>query len=118
MNAVPSTFPLAGRSWQRAGGVRHFRSSARACSLFQADEYPNGTYDTIIVGGGHAGCEAVKQRARGGVGRLQTLTLLPSQAAASVRAGARTLLVTHKIETIGECAKERPIVCVLSFCGC
>jgi len=35
----------------------------------------------IIIGGGHAGCEA---------------------AAASARVGARTLLLTHKIETLGE----------------
>jgi tRNA uridine 5-carboxymethylaminomethyl modification enzyme len=39
------------------------------------------TYDVIVIGGGHAGCEAV---------------------AAAARLGARTALVTHKPETIGE----------------
>ena len=41
----------------------------------------NKTYDVIVVGGGHAGCEA---------------------AAAAARIGAKTALVTHKISTIGE----------------
>lgn len=38
------------------------------------------TYDVIVIGGGHAGCEA---------------------ASAAARAGARTALVTHQIATIG-----------------
>ncbi len=38
-------------------------------------------WDVIVIGGGHAGCDA---------------------AAASARLGAKTLLLTHKLETIGE----------------
>lgn len=38
-------------------------------------------FDVIVIGGGHAGCEA---------------------AAAAARMGANTLLITHKVETIGE----------------
>jgi len=39
------------------------------------------SWDVIVIGGGHAGCEA---------------------AAAAARFGVRTLLLTHKLETIGE----------------
>src|SRR6516225_3249719 len=40
----------------------------------------NAQYDVIVVGGGHAGCEA---------------------AAAAARMGARTALITHRFATIG-----------------
>src|ERR1700676_2041156 len=41
----------------------------------------SGTYDVVVIGGGHAGCEA---------------------AAAAARVGARTALVTHSRATIGQ----------------
>ncbi len=39
------------------------------------------SYDVVVVGGGHAGCEA---------------------ATTSTRVGAKTLLISHKFDTIGE----------------
>lgn len=44
------------------------------------DEY-RSEYDVVVIGGGHAGCEA---------------------ASASARTGARTALVTQRVDTIGE----------------
>ncbi len=40
------------------------------------------SFDVVVIGGGHAGCEA---------------------AAASARLGVNTALFTHDINTIGEC---------------
>src|SRR6516162_818734 len=57
----------------RHGDLRSINSAAMNESF--------GRYDVVVVGGGHAGCEA---------------------AAAAARLGAKTLLLTHKRTTIGE----------------
>ena len=56
--------------------------NALSCPIWRAEENAmENQYDVIVIGGGHAGCEA---------------------AAAAARAGARTLLATHRRDTIGE----------------
>ncbi len=54
---------------------KSLRGASRALS-----DVINRSYDVVVIGGGHAGCEA---------------------AAASARVGGRTLLLTHRFDTIG-----------------
>lgn len=53
----------------------------RTCSTRATTGFAVQKYDVIVVGGGHAGTEA---------------------AAAATRVGAKTLLITQKIHTIGK----------------
>ena len=53
------------------------------------------SFDVVVVGGGHAGCEA---------------------AAASARLGVNTALFTHSFETIGELCEDQFPRCWKRFC--
>ena len=64
---------------QYQGLLQHLQQSIRQASIC-ATQQQQQQYDVIVVGGGHAGTEA---------------------ACAAARMGAKTLLVTHKLETIG-----------------
>ncbi|KAJ7280169.1 glucose inhibited division protein A-domain-containing protein [Mycena rebaudengoi] len=57
------------------------KTYGRKLLSLNAADTSNSRYDVCVIGGGHAGCEA---------------------AAGSARSGAKTLLLTQKIDTIGE----------------
>jgi tRNA uridine 5-carboxymethylaminomethyl modification enzyme len=61
-------------------GAKLLRGTTYRLEVHQSMQYPQ-SYDVIVIGGGHAGTEACL---------------------AAARAGARTLLLTHNIETLGQ----------------
>lgn len=73
-------YPLRGRSlWVAASLTRQHLPSARLSGDRASPVPPH--FDVVVVGGGHAGTEA---------------------AAAAARCGSRTLLLTHRVDTIGQ----------------
>ncbi|KAF2490512.1 glucose-inhibited division protein A subfamily [Lophium mytilinum] len=66
--------------WGHAPRVRSVVRARRGFATVTSDARP---YDVIVIGGGHAGCEA---------------------SAAAARSGARTALVTPKLDNLGVCS--------------
>lgn len=77
--AVPKSLSRRRRHHHNHGVVgRAFSSSSLSLSSSSSSTM---TYDVVVVGGGHAGCDA---------------------AAAAARVGARTALITQRLDTVGE----------------
>jgi len=73
--------PLAARSWRWWKSLLSYVPCRRRYVHLQSNL--GQEFDVIVVGGGHAGTEAC---------------------AAAARMGCRTLLITHKKETVGKSA--------------
>ncbi|XP_061479118.1 protein MTO1 homolog, mitochondrial isoform X3 [Rhineura floridana] len=72
------------RSWRRlvtTSNLKTWFQCARCDVTSASHDVSTSKYDVIVIGGGHAGTEA---------------------ASAAARVGARTLLITHKIDSIGQ----------------
>ena len=78
--AAPLTAPARAR-WLSGPPTAAPAAAATAPGFGGGNPPPAQSYDVIVIGGGHAGCEA---------------------AAAAARAGARTLLLTQRLDTVGE----------------
>ncbi|PSN70984.1 glucose-inhibited division protein A subfamily [Corynespora cassiicola Philippines] len=78
------TAPIRARLlWGHAPRVRSFNRIGRFPRTFATVANTERPYDVVVIGGGHAGCEA---------------------SAAAARSGARTALVTPKLDNLGVCS--------------
>jgi len=86
MTLVPSSFGLdsmlAGPS-RLCKQIKGADSTRQKHKCFVANPLLPGSFDVVVIGGGHAGAEAC---------------------AASARTGARTVLVTPSLENLGTCS--------------